>query len=153
MRRKDKEIKEPNTVSEILTRAMICRVAFFDEEYPYVIPMNYGFKNNVLYFHCAKEGKKLDLIRRNNKVSFVIEEAHEILRNEDSCKWTTRYRSVMGFGKMNIVTDFKEKTEGLDIIMSHHGKTDNQYSEKAVDSVVILKLEIEKLSAKQSGKW
>ena len=81
MRRKEKEIIDQNIIEEILTNSFICRVAFFDEEYPYIVPMNYGYRDNTLYFHCGLQGRKIDLIKRNNKVGFEIEHKHEIIKN------------------------------------------------------------------------
>ena len=68
MRRKDRQITDKDIINEILLKSDIARIALFDNEYPYIIPMNYGYKDNALYFHCAPEGKKLDLIKRNNNV-------------------------------------------------------------------------------------
>lgn len=151
MRRKDKKVTDEILIQEILKKSFICRIALFDQEYPYVVPLNYGYKNNALFFHCAIQGKKIDLIKKNNKVGFEIEQNHEILKSEISCKWTTKYRSIMGQGKIEIISDFEKKKEGLDIIMQHHGKKDNKYNEKIVEKILILKLEIVNLSGKQSG--
>lgn len=66
MIRKDREITDINEIINIIKKCDVCRLAFFDENYPYIIPMNFGYdydsKNNKLdlYFHGAKKGKKLD---------------------------------------------------------------------------------------------
>lgn len=150
MRRKERKITDQETIHTILSESRICRIAFFDDEYPYIVPMNYGFKDNALYFHCALKGRKLDLIQKNNKVGFEIEAEHEILKFEESCKWTTKYRSVIGTGEIEIIRDFEEKTKGLDILMQHHGKQENSDHPKQVDNILILKLNILSLSAKQA---
>ncbi|MEN8187326.1 MAG: pyridoxamine 5'-phosphate oxidase family protein [Bacteroidota bacterium] len=153
MRRNEKEIEDKDIINEILSKSHICRIGLFDNEYPYVVPMNYGYNENSLYFHCSSKGKKLDLIRKNNKACFEIEQSHEVIKNEVSCKWTTKYRSVIGFGNIDIVTDHNEKIEALDFIMSQHGKEDNHYKDELIDKIVTLKLNISNLTAKQSGKW
>ncbi len=150
MRRKDKEITDEALLHKILTTAEICRVAFFDNEYPYIVPMNFGYHQGNLYFHGAPEGRKLDLIRNNNKVGFEIELDHEVIKDEVSCKWTTKYRSIIGTGEITIVTDREEKTAGLNYIMIQHGKTDNTYHSSAVDYIVVLKLTIKSMTGKQS---
>jgi nitroimidazol reductase NimA-like FMN-containing flavoprotein (pyridoxamine 5'-phosphate oxidase superfamily) len=150
MRRSDKEITDKVLLNEILTTAQICRVAFFADDYPYIVPMNFGYSNGYLYFHGAPEGRKLDLIKKNNKVGFEIELAHEIIKDEVSCKWTTKYRSIIGTGEMEIVTDTEEKIAGLDCIMAQHGKTDNAYNSSAVNYIVVLKLRINSMAGKQS---
>ena len=153
MRRNDKEVNDPKIINEILTQSLICRIALFDEEYPYIVPMNYGYKENILYFHCAIKGKKIDLINKNNKVGFEIENFHKLIKKEKSCDWTTKYRSIMGTGTIKIITDLEEKRKGLDILMKQHGREENTYQDQAIKKVIILKLHINNLSAKQSGNW
>lgn len=70
MRRTEKEIQDKDSINEILSTALICRVGFSDDEYPYIIPMNYGYNNDALYFHCALDGKKIELLNRTTK--FVL---------------------------------------------------------------------------------
>lgn len=151
MRRKDREITDKKIIHEILTESFICRLGLFDNNYPYVIPLNYGYRENSLYFHCALQGKKTDLIKQNNKVGFEIEQTYEITKSDISCKWTTKYRSVTGNGSIEIISDFEEKKKGLDIIMQHHGKNDNEYNDKLLENMLVLKLNINNISAKQAG--
>ncbi len=153
MKRKERKIIDQEIINKILSEFLICRIALFDDEHPYIVPMNYGFKDNALYFHCAIEGKKIDLIQKNNKVGFEIEDEHEILKFDESCKWTTKYRSIIGTGEIEIIRDYEEKVKGLDILMQQHGKQDNSYNSRHVDHILILKLNILSLSAKQAGDW
>jgi nitroimidazol reductase NimA-like FMN-containing flavoprotein (pyridoxamine 5'-phosphate oxidase superfamily) len=150
MRRTEKEIENPNVINKILSESIICRIGLFDKEYPYVVPVNFGYKNNSLYIHCAPNGKKIDLIKKNNKACFEIEETYKIVEDEISCNWTTKYRSVIGYGDIEIVSDFEEKKKGLDVIMIQHGKTENNYSDKLVNRMIILKLNIKSATGKQS---
>lgn len=153
MRRKDKKIENQALIHEILTTSLICHLALFDTDFPYVVPMNYGYKENCLYFHCATHGKKIDLIKKNKNVGFEIVQYHEIIKKELSCDWTTKYRSIMGTGSIEIISDASEIRNGLDILMNQHGRETNIYDDKAVKRVLVLKLTINSLSAKQSGDW
>jgi uncharacterized protein len=153
MRRKDKEISDRAVILDILSRADVCRIAMMDGDVPYIVPVNYGYKDNALYIHGAAEGKKIDLIRRNNRVCFEIEDKSEIIKSQTPCGWTARYRSLIGYGTMEIITGFDQKKQGLDIIMSHVGNEHNIYVDSQVDSVVILKLTISTMTGKQSGDW
>ena len=154
MRRNDKEIKDPEVIEEILNQSKVCRIGLYDGEYPYIVPFNYGYHNRALYFHSAVSGKKINLIHENNKACFEIEYDSHIIRHEQACKWTTKYRSVIGYGKIECITDPEEKKKGLDKIMEHYGRSAvNVYDEKHVKDIVILKLTIDKLTGKQSGNW
>ena len=70
MRRSDREVTEFNDIVSIIKKCDVCRLALIDENYPYIIPLNFGMnitEDNVLelYFHGATEGKKLDLISKD----------------------------------------------------------------------------------------
>ena len=154
MRRKEQEVTDKSIIQKILTGSDICRIAINGEVYPYIVPMNFGYSDNALYFHSAAAGEKMDLIRKNNKVCFEIEYAGDVIRNEDPCKWATRYLSVIGCGEIEIITDTNDKKRGLDIIMNHYGKTTgNEYNNSQVNNLLILKLTINDLTAKRSGNW
>ena len=150
MRKSEREIEDKSLIDKILLESIICRIGLFDDEYPYVFPVNYGFKNNALFIHCAQQGKKIDLIRKNNKACFEIEDSYKIVEDEISCNWTTKYRSLIGYGEIEIVNDFDQKKQGLDVIMKQHGKMENSYSDKLINRVLILKLNIKSVTGKQS---
>jgi uncharacterized protein len=154
MRRKDKEIRDKEIIEQLLKGSAICRIAMIDGDKPYMVPLNYGYAGNALYFHSASAGKKIELLRKNNRVCFEIEYHSEIIRDEIPCEWTAKYRSLIGYGKIEFITGHEEKKKGLDIIMYHYGKTGvNDYKDGQIENIVILKLAIEEISGKQSGNW
>ncbi len=152
MRRKNQEITDKNIIEEILLNSSVCRIAMVDDNLPYIVPLNYGYKNNVIYFHSASEGKKVELLKKNGKVCFEIEDKVEIIKDDKPCKWSTKYRSVIGYGEISFINDYEEKKKALDIIMIHNGLTElKSYDENQVKSISILKLNITELTAKQSN--
>jgi nitroimidazol reductase NimA-like FMN-containing flavoprotein (pyridoxamine 5'-phosphate oxidase superfamily) len=154
MRRKDKEIRDRNIIEQLLSGSDICRIAMIDGNRPYLVPLNYGYAGNTLYFHSASSGKKIDILKQNNRVCFEIENHNEIIRDEIPCEWTAKYRSLIGYGTIEFITGFEEKKKGLDVIMAHYGKTGtNNYKENNIENMIILKLKIEEISGKQSGHW
>ena len=68
MRRKDREITDINEIETIIKRATHCQIGLVDNDEPYVVPVNFGYERNALYFHGALEGRKVELIQKNNKV-------------------------------------------------------------------------------------
>ncbi len=89
-----------------------------DGDLPYIVPFNFGYREGCIYIHSAPEGKKIDLIRKNNRVCFEAEETAEIVKKDRACKWSTRYRSVVGYGTMEILSDDRSKQDGIG---DHHG--------------------------------
>ncbi len=152
MRRKDKEITDFNEIESIIKKNCICRIALSNNNVPYIILMNYGYKNNTLYFHSAKEGTKLNIINTNPNVCFEITEDIKIVKSEKACSFGTKYRSVIGNGKIKIIEEDKAKIEGLNIIMKQHTNKDNwKYSEESLKNIFILKLEIDEIRGKKAG--
>lgn len=152
MRKKQYEITDSAIIEYILSKSEVCRIAMIDNDRPYIVPMNYGYKNKTIYFHSAHEGKKIDLLRAKNKVCFEIELFSQIVKNEIPCEWGTKYRSLIGYGTVEFITDSEGKKEALDIIMTHYGKKGkNTYKDTSLERVLILKLKIEEISGKQLG--
>ena len=121
MRKAKLEIKEEEVLKEILSGALICRLAMMDGDQPYIVPVNYGYRDGFIYMHSAPEGKKIDLLRQNHKVCFEVEDTVEIIKGDRACDWTTRYRSVIGYGAVEILSDDASKQMGLEVIMAQHG--------------------------------
>ena len=154
MRRYNQEIIDKYVIEDILSKSLICRIGMVSDGVSYIVPLNYGYEKNTIYIHSASEGKKIDFLRTNNKVCFEIEDTIEIVKKDISCEWATKYRSLIGHGTVEIITDFEQKKHGLDIIMSQHGKAENNvYKENQIEKMVILKLTIENVSGKQSKNW
>jgi hypothetical protein len=154
MRRKQHEITDQGIIENILSKSEVCRLGIMDGDKPYIVPLNYGYKDNAIYIHSAPLGKKIELLKQNNYVCFEIEFYSEVYRKDKACDWGTKYRSVIGYGSIDFITDFEQKKAGLDIIMAHYGKKDNNvYQDKQVEFIVILKLNIEEITGKQLGNW
>jgi hypothetical protein len=154
MRRTQNEITDPKIIEDILSGSDVCRIAMIENNRPYIVPLNYGYKNNTLYFHSSELGKKIELLKADNKVCFEIELFSQVTKKENPCDWSTKYRSVIGYGTIEFITGSREKRNGLDIIMAHYGKKDkNTYPDSIIEKVMILKLKIEEITGKQSGDW
>ena len=151
MRRKDKAIVELAEIEEIVRKSLVCRLGLAEENRPYIVPLIFGFKDRTLYFHSAPEGKKIEILRKNSKVCFEFDLDHEVLVDEKACKWGIKYRSVIGFGKASFVEDLEEKRKGLDVIMQHYSGRSFPYPEPAVENTVVIKVEIESMTGKESG--
>lgn len=148
MRREEREIKDRKTLESIIMRAEVCRLALSGSEYPYVVPLNFGFRDNCLYFHSAREGRKIDMIRENGNACFELDVDTELIEGEKACDWGMRYQSVIGFGKAILVDDHDMKREALSIIMEHYSGGSLEFHPKLIDSVIIIKLPIESMTGK-----
>lgn len=153
MRRQEREIDNIDEIEAIISKADVCRIAFADNNEPYIVTMNFGYvagKDKKLYFHCAAEGKKLEMIRKNNYVCFEFDTDHRLESGTRPCDFGMRYKSVVGRGRISIINDEPEKKVGLDSIMSHYSNTESYfYDQMMVNRVVILRLDILEMIGKQ----
>jgi ribosomal-protein-alanine N-acetyltransferase len=154
VRKHNQEITDKQVLQEILTQATVCRIAMIDHGEPYLLPFNYGYRDNCIYIHSAPEGRKIDALSFKSRICFEVEQQADLIRGAKACDWSTLYRSVIGYGTMEIIRDFAQKQEGLEIIMAQHGAPElTDFKEKNVHSIVILKLSIDSMTGKQSSNW
>jgi nitroimidazol reductase NimA-like FMN-containing flavoprotein (pyridoxamine 5'-phosphate oxidase superfamily) len=153
MRRKDKEITDIRQIEDILRKGRFCHIAMANEDEPYLITINYGYNDNCIYFHSAPDGQKLEMIRKNPKVCFMIYVDDILVEGENPCNdCTMKYRSIIGYGKARILKDIAEKNEGLNILMEHYSKNGPfKFSDKNLEETTVIKIEIEEISGKVSG--
>ncbi|MCI8658890.1 MAG: hypothetical protein HFG54_01390 [Lachnospiraceae bacterium] len=92
MRRKDREITDFNEIIEIIKKCDVCRIALNDEDFPYIVPLNFGLdvqgEQVFFYFHAAMEGKKLDLIVKDNRATFEMDCDHNFILYEERMSCT-----------------------------------------------------------------
>ncbi|RPH48908.1 MAG: pyridoxamine 5'-phosphate oxidase family protein [Desulfobacteraceae bacterium] len=151
MRRKDREIKSREEIDAIIKKALVCRLGMADESGPYVVPLSFGYRDGFLFFHSAKEGKKLDILRKNNKVCFEMDTDHEVVKSEKACDWGMKYKSVIGFGHAFVVEDIESMKAALDVIMAHYSAGSFEYDVKKLERTVAIKVEIEYMTGKKKG--
>ena len=123
MRRKDREIQNQAEILDILNRCDTVRIAMQGNPYPYVVPVSFGVEETdgkaILYFHCAQQGLKVDLLKENNSVCIEGDIFYKVETTEHGI--TARYESVIGFGKCDFITDAEEIKHGLTVLLEHYG--------------------------------
>ena len=154
MRRKDREIKDKEDIFDVLRKCDVVRLGFNGEGYPYIVPMNFGFETDgealTLWFHCALEGRKLDLIRRDARVGFEADCSHNLIENEKACGFTMEYESVIGCGDIYICDDNAEKRRGLTAIMRQCAPgREFEFKDSELVPVCILRLDVARVTGKR----
>ena len=148
MRQKEREIKDRAVIDGIIRRCQVCHLAMCDDGQPYVVPLNFGYDGRFLYFHAALEGRKIDIIKKNNRVGFEFDILHEIVMADQACKWGAKYESVIGSGTAEIVDDLDAKKEALEWIMRQYGSDAKDFSEEVMSKTLILRVQILEISGK-----
>lgn len=140
-----RDIEQENILEEIIHSCNTCHVAMVEDDKPYLLGFNFGYKDKTIYLHCAKEGKKLDILRKNNNVCVYFDSDHHLFarHKEVACSWRMRYRSVMAHGKAELINDYDQKENALKIFMSNYSDINFKYSKPAIDNILIIKIKID----------
>jgi nitroimidazol reductase NimA-like FMN-containing flavoprotein (pyridoxamine 5'-phosphate oxidase superfamily) len=150
MRRQDRQLSRAEAEA-ILAQGLYGFLAInAGDDYGYGVPFSYVYQDNQIYLHCAHEGKKLNLMRRNNKVSFCVVTGAEPLPH----KYSMKYRSAMAFGKAVEVDDKEEKLAALIALVEKY-YTDQDHIEKgkvkaaeSLDKTLVIRIAVEHLTGK-----
>ena len=154
MRRTEKEIKDKDIIEWILKEAQVCRIALCDNNKPYIVPMNFVFKDNYLYLHSANEGKKMAILNRNRNICFEVDIKKELITSEKVCNCGMKYYSVIGSGKAKIIEDKNKKKKILDNIIQKYTKNYHKsfkYPENTLKKTAVIKVKLTELTGKKSG--
>jgi len=151
MRRKEKEITDSAEIEQIIKQARVCRLGLVDGSEPYVVPVCFGYEKNAFYFHCAPEGRKIELIKKNSQVCVEIDADVEVTVAENPCGWSTKYRSVIGVGRAHILENEEDKIRGLAVLMRQFGEKRSDIKFEKADRTAVVRIDIENITGKKSG--
>ena len=145
-------IHDPEALRDLFSRGQVCRLGLVDVDRAYIVPMNYGYADNCLYFHSAREGKKVDLLQNDGQVCFEVDLGHELKPGKRGCDWTMHFQSVIGYGRVSFLETDAEKRTGLEIIMAQYAPGSQwEFSETELKRVLVFKLAINEISGKGSN--
>ncbi len=154
MRRKDKEIASHLEVEELLTDALVGRLGACLGNIPYITPVNFVYVQNKIYFHSALEGQKIENIKSNSNICFEIDQLISIIPGINRpCASTTKYKSIVIFGSIKIVTDIEEKAFALNKLIEKYAPQSPRLSLSSgaiIERTGVLAIEVKEITAKQS---
>ena len=91
-------------------------LSMVDVKYPYTIPITYGYDNGRIIFHCNLKGKKIDILRKNKNVSFLVaKQFGHFVPHPQGAKCHAHSESVLCYGKVRIIDNLEERREILSI--------------------------------------
>ena len=152
MRRHDREITDSREILSIVNECQVIRLAMLDDQgLPYIIPLNFGYRfaDGVFTFYChsAREGRKLELLRRDPRVSFEMDCRGALDEHDVACQCGYYFASVTGVGHVEFL-DGEEKLVALTALMRHMAGREDQFTEQQAHAVEVFAIRADKLSAK-----
>ena len=149
---REKLVTDMDEIVKILDNSKVVHVGMIDGDEPYVVPMNYGYTLEdgklTLWLHCAKRGRKLDVLRANNKVFFEMESGIQPFEGDIACRYGISYSSIMGRGTAEIVEDVEVKKAALSHLMKAQTGMDFEFEDKMTTIVSIIKIDTIEFTAK-----
>lgn len=124
MRRKDRLVSDFDEMVSIASRARQIIIGMVDDGQPYLVPLDFGYKvhDGILSFYChsASQGRKIDLMKKNPHISFVLPHSFRIGLGNVPVMWTNAFESVMGEADVVFLEDFDEKLEATQLLMDRY---------------------------------
>ena len=121
--------------------------------FPYVLPMNFALDGDFVILHSAQSGRMWETLKKNQNVciNWTLGEDIKWQNVTVGCSYRVQSKSVLVEGKAEFVNDFNEKTRCLELLMAQYSEREFKFSKPAVENVGIIKVAIEKISAKEFG--
>jgi len=141
-------------ILDVIGRCQVCHVAMVDQEGdPYLVPMNFGFSDDIIYLHSAQEGKKIDCLKHHPYVciNFTIDHVLRYQNENVACSWSMKYRSVNCYGTVEFLEDPEEKRMALDIIMKQYTDRQFSYNPPSIREVRCWKIKVSRFDGRAYG--
>ncbi len=138
-------------IKKVLEGGLFCHLSMAVNKEPYGVTVNFGYDDNYLYFHSSSKGKKVEMIEINPEVSFEIHYGHKVYENKKACNWGTRYRSIIGKGKAELLEGNSDKINGLkEIMRKYSGTSNHEFNEKMLVHTNVYRISLDNVTAKNN---
>ena len=152
MTRRERQVTDINEIIKILDNSKVLHLGLVDGDEPYVVPMNYGYtyenEKLTIWLHCARQGRKLDIMKVNPKVFFEMEYGITPFEGEVACKYGITYSSIMGRGVATIIEDVETKKIALSSLMKTQTGKDFEFENRMAEVVGVVKIDVLEFTAK-----
>ncbi len=152
LRRQDREVTETKELMQIIDQCKVCRVGMQDNAGLYIVPMNFGYiyDNNqlVLFFHSAKEGRKIKALKENIDICFEMDCEHHLITGDEACQYSYSFKSIIGNGKVVFIDEVEEKKTALSTLMRHQTGKDFSFDDRMANSVLVFKVIVHEFTGK-----
>lgn len=148
MSKKDRIVTDENIKIETLKSMDIIRLGLVDNGTAYIVPVNFAYYNNAVYFHTGLNGRKIPLLQKAEKISFQADKFDSLKTHETACGHSSYFTSVYGEGIPVFLESKEDKYFGLDLLMEKYtGKKWNDFPEKILNITNVIRINITKLEA------
>jgi len=151
---KHRDLTDPAGIESIIRECQVCHVAMTDPEgKPYLVPMNFGYRDGTVYLHSSQTGKKIEILQANPAVCIGFSNGYALRyqSEEVACSYSMKYRSVLIYGRAEFLSREEEKQQALDIIMSQYTARTFRYNPPSLKEVCCWKVKAERTECRVYG--
>ncbi len=140
-------------IEHIIKACKTCYVAMSDENVPYVLPMNFALDGDTVILHSAQHGRMWETLKKNPKVCINWTLGEELAWQDEqvACSYRVKSKTVLVEGTVELIDDYDEKERMLKIMMAQYSTRKFRFNAPAVKNVGVMKVHIDKISAKEFG--
>lgn len=145
-------ITDVKEMTDIIEKCEVCYVAMAEKDgTPYVVPMNFGFKDGYIYLHGAQFGRKMEILKQNPKVAINFSTDFQLRYQSEhvACSYSMKYRSVNVEGEVEFLEGKEAKVAGLDIIMAQYSDREFKYNDPAIKEVCVFRVSTETMTGRK----
>ena len=146
-------IENREEIEQVIRACKTCYLAMSENDLPYVLPMNFALDGDSVILHSAQSGRMWETLQKNPKVciNWILGEELAWQDIQVGCSYRVKSKSVLVEGPVEFVEDYDEKYRCLKLIMKQYSDRDFEFNVPAVNNVGIIKVQINKISAKEFG--
>ena len=149
MRNKKREVSDTKEMESFIQKAEVCRLGLCKEGVPYIVPLNFGYKDGSFYFHTGTQGQKIEFIKANDQACVELDVDCEVVQAEAACKFSMKYKSVIAMGRAGFIEDNRQKKKALQIIMDHYSDKTYEFPDELVAKVAVIQVKVDSMTGKK----
>jgi nitroimidazol reductase NimA-like FMN-containing flavoprotein (pyridoxamine 5'-phosphate oxidase superfamily) len=143
-------IKNNDECEKIIRAAYQGVLSMCNGEEPYALPLNHAYHDGRFYFHCANAGHKLDTIRRNPNVAYVVNRYYgDSAELAKAMKCHGHWESVIAYGKARVISEDAELIANFRAYMAYYGHDDYQHGDDLLGRTNMIVVDVERMTARR----
>lgn len=151
MRRDEREITDPAEIDTILNQERVMYIALSCDDVPFLLPVFYVWNGSSLYFHSARAGSKIEIMKKNRAICFAVSHYGGVVEDDLACNFEARHRTVIGLGQTHFVQDDAEKIAMLHQLMARFSHKSFTFPAANLTATQVIRIDITSMKGKQHG--
>ena len=151
MRRDDREITEQAEIEEIINSTKVMYIALAENDIPFMVPVFYAWDGTSLYFHSARAGTKIAILRKNSAICFATSTDQGVVESDVICNFEAKHRTVIGLGNAVFIEDEQQKIAALNRIVARFSDKNWSFPAANLRATLVLRIDIVSMKGKKHG--